>query len=78
MSYFERLHPWCLMTLMPTLQHRLVARFRHRHEAEAHLKILQQMTTARYVVVFDGASEAVSDVAQPRRRVEHETADRNR
>lgn len=66
------------MILMPTLQHKLVARFRHRHEAEAHLKILQQMTTARYVVVFDGAPEAVSEAAQPQRRVEHGTADRTR
>ena len=53
-TYFDRLHPWCIIRLLPQMQRTVVARFRKRNDAEAHLKILQQMNPdAEYVIIFD-------------------------
>jgi hypothetical protein len=52
--YFDRLHPWCIIRLLPQIQRTVIARFRKRNDAEAHLKILQQMNPdAEYVIIFD-------------------------
>jgi hypothetical protein len=54
MTYFDQLHPWCLMCLLPNLQRQVIARFRRRNDAEAHMRVLrQQAPTVRYEVVFD-------------------------
>jgi hypothetical protein len=54
MNYFDQLHPWCLMRLLPNLQNRVIARFRRRNDAEAHMRVLrQQVPTSRYEIVFD-------------------------
>ncbi|MEM9214266.1 MAG: hypothetical protein AAGD25_07950 [Cyanobacteria bacterium P01_F01_bin.150] len=55
-SYQQKLHPWCIVQLLPQLQHRIVARFRRRNDADAHLRILQQHTPSlRYAIIFDPA-----------------------
>jgi hypothetical protein len=56
MTYFDQLHPWCLMRLLPNLQNRVIARFRRRNDAEAHMRVLRQLAPAvRYEIVFDVA-----------------------
>ncbi len=58
MTYFDQLHPWCLMCLLPNLQRQVIARFRRRNDAEAHMRVLrQQAPTVRYEVVFDAGGD---------------------
>lgn len=53
-TYYDRLHPWCIVRLLPQMQRTVVARFRRRNDAQAHLKILQQMNPgANYLIIFD-------------------------
>lgn len=50
----DRSRPWCVLCLQPNLRHHVLNRFQRRHEAEAHLKLLRQMSpTASYMVMFD-------------------------
>jgi hypothetical protein len=54
MTYFEKLHPWCIIRLLPNLQRRIVARCRRRNDAESHLQVLRRlMPTVRFEIVFD-------------------------
>jgi hypothetical protein len=54
MKYFDQLHPWCLMRLLPNLQSRVIARFRRRNDADAHMRVLRQLApTGRYEIMFD-------------------------
>ncbi|MBF2047767.1 MAG: hypothetical protein EDM05_037200 [Leptolyngbya sp. IPPAS B-1204] len=54
MSYYDRLTPWCITRCLPGCQTVMIQRFRKRSEAEAHLKILRQLTPdAVYELVFD-------------------------
>jgi hypothetical protein len=58
-NYFDQLHPWCLMRLLPNLQNQLIARFRRRNDAEAHMRVLRQLAPAvRYEIVFDVGGQA--------------------
>jgi hypothetical protein len=53
MTYFDQLHPWCLMRLLPNLQRQVIARFRRRNDADAHMRVLRQLApTVRYEIVF--------------------------
>lgn len=54
MTYYQQLHPWCIVQLLPNMQRLVVVRYRRRNEAEAHLRILhQQSHTLQYRIVFD-------------------------
>lgn len=54
MTYFNLLHPWCVVRLLPEAQRIVVKRFRQRNDAEAHKRILQWMLPeAEYVIAFD-------------------------
>ena len=54
MNYFDRLHPWCIVRLLPNVQRITVGRFRRRGDAEAHQSVLRQMLPqANFVIVFD-------------------------
>jgi len=54
MTYFDRLHPWCIIRLLPNMQRTVVARFRYRGQAEEYLRILQRMSPeADHILVFD-------------------------
>lgn len=56
MSYYNQLHPWHIVHCLPNAQTQTVARFRRRNDAEAHLRILQQLTpTATYRIIFASA-----------------------
>lgn len=69
MNYFDQIHPWCLMRLLPNLQNRVIARFRRRNDAEAHMRVLRQLAPAvRYEIVFDvGATLPDATSGQPGR-----------
>ncbi len=54
MTYKDQLQPWCIVRLLPNLQRLVVARFRRRSDAEAHLQILQQLgSSTNYAIIFD-------------------------
>jgi hypothetical protein len=54
MTYFEKLHPWCIVRPVPNLQWRIIARYRRRNDAESHVQILRQLTpNVPYQIVFD-------------------------
>jgi hypothetical protein len=60
MNYADCLRPWCIICLQPNLQHLVLNCFQRRHEAEAHLKVLQQMMpAANYTIMFDNSAEEV-------------------
>lgn len=53
-NYWNRLSPWCIIQLLPRMQRSVVARFRKRNDAEAHLRALQRLNpTLHYEIVFD-------------------------
>ncbi|WP_088893518.1 hypothetical protein [Leptolyngbya ohadii] len=54
MSYYNQLNPWCVVRCLPNAQTLIVARLRRRPDAEAHLRILQQLSpSATYRLLFD-------------------------
>jgi hypothetical protein len=54
MSYFERLHPWCIIRPLPNLRNCIVARFRRRNDAESHLRVIRRLVpNVPYFIVFD-------------------------
>lgn len=54
MTYFEKLHPWCIIRPLPNLPRRIVARCPRRNDAESHLQVLRRlMPTVRFEIVFD-------------------------
>lgn len=56
----ERPDPWCVICLHSNLQHQVLNRFQRRQEAEAHLKVLQQMMpSASYTLMFDSGLESL-------------------
>jgi hypothetical protein len=53
-NYHDRLHPWCIICCLPNAQTLIIQRFRQRNNAEAHLRVLQQMNPAiGYEIIFD-------------------------
>lgn len=53
-TYHSRLHPWCVICLLPKMQRVVVARFRRRNPAEEHLRVLKRLNpNATYEIVFD-------------------------
>lgn len=70
MSYLDQLYPWCIIKPLPNLQRCIVARFRRRHEAEAHLQVIRRLVPhISYTIVFDPMperEEAVSDRSIPK------------
>lgn len=68
MSYYDRLTPWCIVRCLSGCQTVTVQRFRKRSEAEAHLKVLGQLSPdALYEIVFDLPEERsnLGDSEQP-------------
>ncbi|MGB3240858.1 MAG: hypothetical protein WBB29_21410 [Geitlerinemataceae cyanobacterium] len=52
--YRHRLHPWCIVRLLPNMQRAVVSRNRQRNAAEHHLGALKRLhPAASYVLVFD-------------------------
>ena len=62
MTYFERLHPWCIIRPLPNLQRLIVARCRRRNDAESHVQLLRQLSpNVPYEVVFDVSPDDPDD-----------------
>ena len=60
MTYFEKLHSWCLIRLLPNCQRIVVARFRKRNDADEHLRVLQRLVKHRtFVIIFDSQEQPV-------------------
>jgi hypothetical protein len=56
MTYYQQLHPWCIIRLLPNMQRLVVARFRRRNDAAAHLQALCRLEpTLRCNIIFDPA-----------------------
>ncbi|MBD2060478.1 hypothetical protein H6F88_31540 [Oculatella sp. FACHB-28] len=54
MSYQNRLNPWLVVRLLPTMQQIVVGRFRNWSNADGHRKTLKQLIPqAEFSVVFD-------------------------
>jgi hypothetical protein len=54
LTYRDRLHPWCIIYLLPNMQRTVVARCRSRSNAEEHLKVLNRIVSNHtYTIVFD-------------------------
>jgi hypothetical protein len=57
-TYRDRLQSWCIVRLLPDMQRVVIARFRRRSDAEAHLKVLRRIeTTFQYVIIFEALPE---------------------
>ncbi|HEY9621272.1 MAG TPA: hypothetical protein V6C78_12930 [Crinalium sp.] len=56
MNYQEQLNPWVIHQLLPNLTSSTIARFRRRTEAEAYLKVVQQMRpNVEFAIAFEAA-----------------------
>ena len=62
MTYFDRLHPWCIIRLLPNMQRIVVARFRDRGQAEEYLRVLQRLIpAANHILIFDPPDRHLPD-----------------
>lgn len=69
-AYNQLLHPWCVVQLLPHMQRRIVARFRRRNNADAHLKAMRRLSSsAQYTVVFDPAPSSPCCIPEGHREV---------
>ena len=63
MNYRDRLSPWCIILLLPQMQRSVVARFRKRNDAEAHVLALKRLNpTLHYEIVFDPIDSPTEDI----------------
>lgn len=54
MTYLEKLSPWCIVRLKPNMQNQIVARFRRRSDAEAHLQVLCRLIPSiSFTLIFN-------------------------
>ncbi|NEQ20952.1 MAG: hypothetical protein F6K28_17340 [Microcoleus sp. SIO2G3] len=58
MTYFEKLHPWCVIRPLPNLQRLVVARCRRRSDAESLVRVVGRLVpSVPYTIVFDPMPE---------------------
>ena len=66
MTYYSKLHPWCIVRSLPDMRFLIVARFRGRNDAEAHLRILKANTpNVPYSIIFDTTPETSDSTVKP-------------
>ncbi|MEM9979282.1 MAG: hypothetical protein AAF808_16760, partial [Cyanobacteria bacterium P01_D01_bin.2] len=59
-DYQARLHPWCIVRLLPKMQRIVVGRFRKGNDADDHARSLRHLIPeAQFVVVFDPGDLAI-------------------
>jgi hypothetical protein len=59
MAYRDQLYPWCIVRSVSNAQTTVVARFRRRTDAEAHLRILRRThPNFAYHILFEKVSIA--------------------
>lgn len=64
MPYKIQLFPWCIIRPQANMKQTIVARFRRRGDAEAHLQLLRQlMPDAAHTIIFDITHEEDSEEA---------------
>jgi hypothetical protein len=64
MSYRNRLSPWCIVRHLPDARSIIVARFRYRNEAEAHLRIIRQLLpNSHHSLIFDVILERSTEIS---------------
>jgi hypothetical protein len=62
MTYKTKLFPWCIIRPLPNMQQTIVARFRRRCDAEAHLRILRQLIPSDpYTIMFDVMPDSLDE-----------------
>ena len=60
-GYQARLHPWCIVRLLPKMQRVVVGRFRKGNDADEHMRSLRHLIPqGTFVVVFDPGDLAMS------------------
>ncbi|MBD2260804.1 hypothetical protein [Pseudanabaena sp. FACHB-2040] len=58
MTYHSRLHPWCIVRLLPHMQRITVARFRRRNDADDHARTLRRLIPGgTFVILFEPPSD---------------------
>lgn len=66
MPYKIQLFPWCIIRPQPNMKQTIVARFRRRGDAEAHLQLLRQlMPDAPHTIIFDIIPDDNSEEVTP-------------
>lgn len=64
MTYLEKLNPWCIMRLQTNMQNQVVARFRRRSDAEAHLQVLRRLIpNVSFTLIFNVVLEQQDQTA---------------
>lgn len=67
--YRDQLRPWCVVRQTKTLQSQIVSRCRRRAEAEAQLRLLQQLHPEQtFTIVFEGLPPTPEEPPAPPRR----------
>ena len=65
MTYNTQLFPWCIIRPQPNMKQTIVARFRRRSDAEAHVQILRQLLpTAPHTIIFDITPDNLDETSQ--------------
>ena len=60
-GYQAKLHPWCIVRLLPKMQRVVVGRFRKGNDADEHIRSLRQLIPqGQFVVMFDSGDLAAS------------------
>ncbi|HIK54213.1 MAG TPA: hypothetical protein IGS37_03505 [Synechococcales cyanobacterium M55_K2018_004] len=62
MSYQQQLSPWVIHQQLPNFKRIVVARFRHRNDSEAYLRLISRMMPqAKFAIAFEmQASDATT------------------
>ncbi|MGB7439998.1 MAG: hypothetical protein WA919_02935 [Coleofasciculaceae cyanobacterium] len=54
MTYKDTLKPWAVARLIPPVRWVIIGRYRHRSDAEGHLRLLRRrIPNVKFLVVFD-------------------------
>ncbi|MEC4885654.1 MAG: hypothetical protein SAL70_30715 [Scytonema sp. PMC 1070.18] len=65
MTYLDKLNPWCLVKLQPSMQNQVVARFRRRSDAECHLRVIRRLSPGvTYIIIFNPVLELQDQLAE--------------
>ena len=53
-AYQAKLHPWCIVRLLPKMQRIVVGRFRKGNDADEHVRSLRKLIPqGQFIVMFD-------------------------
>lgn len=53
-GYQAKLHPWCIVRLLPKMQRIVVGRFRKSNDADDHARSLRKLIPqGQFIVMFD-------------------------